>query len=133
VSNEIDISDLAAKFVKLRDKMKEIEAKHEEELKPYRDMRVQLEGVFNDALTKANVLSMRTAGGTISATERASATVEDMDAFRTFVVNMGEWDLADLRANAPKVKAWSAENKQLPPGVKYAAIRTISVRRPSAT
>jgi hypothetical protein len=131
--SNVDIADLAAKFVRLRDKVKEIEKKHEEELKPFREARQQLEGIFATALDAANVQSMKTTGGTISATIRNSATVEDMDAFRSFVVNMGEWDLADLRANAPAVKSWSEENKQLPPGLKFTQMRAISVRRPSTT
>lgn len=131
--SEIDVADLAAKYVKLRDKIKEIEKQHEEALAPFREMKAQLEGVFATKLDEANVQSMKTAGGTITGTVRNSAVVEDMDAFRTFVVNMGEWDLADLRANAPAVKTWSEENKSLPPGVKFSSMRTISVRRPSST
>ena len=130
--SDIDIAFYAGKFVEIRDKMKEIEKKHDEELKPFREAKQQLEGMFATALA-ANVQSMKTSGGTIAATIRNSATVEDMDAFRSFVVNMGEWDLADIRANAPAVKAWTDENKQLPPGVKFTAFRSISVRRPSAS
>ncbi len=129
--SEVDVSKRAAQYVALRDKIKEIEKEHEEALRPYRDAQKQLEGVFATVLSTANVKSMKTEGGTITATERASATVDDMDAFRTHVVNMGDWDLADLRANAPAVRAWAEQNKQLPPGVKLSIMQTISVRRPT--
>lgn len=131
--SEVDVAKRVAQFVTLRDKIKELEKKHEEELKPYREARVMLEGIFAEVLRTANVKSMKTEGGTITATERASATVDDMEAFRTHVVNMGDWDLADLRANAPAVRAWAEANQQLPPGVKFTTMQTISVRRPSST
>jgi len=131
--SDVDVAKRAKQYVDLRDKIKELEKKHEEELKPYREARQMLDGIFADVLQKANVKSMKTEGGTITATERASATVSDMEAFRAHVVNMGDWDLADLRANAPAVRAWADANQQLPPGIKFTVMQTISVRRPSAT
>lgn len=126
----MDVAKLVAQYVKLRDVIKEKEKEFDTAIKPYKDAKIELEGIFNQALLDSNTLSMRTEGGTISATIRSSATVQDMDAFRNFVIN-GNWDLADLRANAPLVREFADTHKQLPPGVKFSEIRTISVRRPS--
>jgi hypothetical protein len=129
---QFDVAAYAAKYVALRDKIKEIEKKHEAELAPFKAAKEQLNGLFLDLLARNNTASMRTAGGTISKTERSSATVEDMHAFRTYVTQMGDWDLVDFRANAPAVRDYAQKNSQLPPGVKYSAVVTVSVRRPNA-
>lgn len=131
--SKIDVASLAAKFVKLRDLMKDIEKKHEEELRPYREAREQLEAVFATVLDAHKVKSMKTEGGTIGSTDRDSATLEDPEAFRLFVTQQGAWDLADIRANAKAVREYAEGTNSLPPGVKFTTMRSISVRRPSKT
>lgn len=128
---QIDLNAYVAKYILIRDKISEIKKRHEQELAPLQEVKAMLDGVFGEQLSKNNTLSMRTDAGTIMATVRQSATLEDPLAFRTFVQKFGEWDLADVRANAPAVKEYADKNKQLPPGVKYSAIQTISVRRAS--
>lgn len=130
---EFDLNGYVEKYIKLRDKIAEIKKRHDEELKPFAEAKGALDGLFGEHLTRMNTTSMRTRAGTITATERSSATLEDPGAFRAFVQNMGEWDLADIRANALAVKEWANANQQMPPGVKFSSIFTISVRRASAT
>lgn len=127
----IDLTAYVEKYIALRDKIAELNKKWEEELAPLKDAKNALDSMFGEQLTKMNVTSMRTPAGTITATERKSATLEDPPAFRAFVQQMGEWELADVRANAEAVKTYAEEHKQLPPGVRYSAIYTISVRRAS--
>lgn len=129
VTPTIDLAAYVEKYIKVRDKLAEMNKEFEEKLRPLKEAKDALEGLFGEQLTKMNLKSMKTVHGTITATERASCTVDDMLAFRTFVQQMGEWDLADVRANAPAVKDYAEANKAWPPGVKYSAIYTISVRR----
>src|SRR5262249_30507541 len=123
--------ELTAKYVKLRDLISAKTKAFEEELAPYKNLKNQLDAIFSAELARTGAMSMRTEGGTISLTKRNSATLEDPMAFRVFVQNMGEWDLADVRANANAVEEYAKKNQQLPPGVKFSAILTVSVRRPS--
>lgn len=131
VPQEVDLTAYVEKYIKVRDMIAEINKEWEAKIAPLKDVKNALDSFFGEQLTKMNVTSMRTSAGTITATERSSATLEDPLAFRTFVQQMGEWELADVRANAPAVKQYAEDNKQLPPGVKYSAIYTISVRRAS--
>jgi hypothetical protein len=131
--SQINIADYVDKYVRLRDKIAEVKERHKDELKVLTEPLELLGGFLLAQLDKSNVESMRTDGGTISKTEKPSATIEDMAAFRKFVEEFGEWDLVDWRANAPAVKEYAVENSQLPPGVKYSAIVKVSVRRPSKT
>jgi hypothetical protein len=128
-SPEIDLTKRVAQFIAIRDKMAEIKKRHEEELQPLMSARTALEGFFGEQLNRMGVVSMRTEAGTVSATERKSATVEDMEAFRGWLVAEQEWEIADLRANAPKVAAYAEEHHVLPPGIKYSSMYSISVRR----
>jgi len=128
---QYNLGELTAKYVKLRDKIAELTKAFDEQLAPYKNLKNQLDAIFAGELGRTGAMSMRTEGGTISLTKRNSATLEDPLAFRTFVQNMGEWDLADVRANANAVEDYAQKNQQLPPGVKFSAIYTVSVRRPS--
>lgn len=129
---EFNITDYIAKYIKLRDKIAEIAKKHEAELAPYKEVQTQLGGLLLDFLNKNGVKSSRAKGvGTIMVNERKSATLNDVEAFRLFVVNMGEWDLADLRANAPAIQKFVDDNGTLPPGVNLSTFRTLGVRRAS--
>src|SRR5258708_40127200 len=130
-SPQHNLGELTAKYVKLRDLIAAKTKEFDEQLAPYKNLKNQLDAIFAGELGRTGAMSMRTEGGTISLTKRRSATLEDPLAFRTFVQNMGEWDLADIRANAEAVETYAETNKQLPPGVKFSAIFTVSVRRPS--
>lgn len=125
----VDIEALTAKYVVLRDKIKEIADRHAAELKPFNDMKGKLDAFLLDHLTQQNVKSMKTKAGTITRTDRKSCTVQDTDAFRTYVQNFGQWDLADLRANAPAVAQHLEDKGALPPGVNYSVFSSLSVRR----
>lgn len=131
VPQTINLAAYVEKYIKIRDKIAEQTKAFEESIKPLKEAKNALDGVFGEQLTKMNLKSMKTEFGTITATERASCTVNDMLAFRTFVQQMGEWELADVRANAPAVRDYAEANKAWPPGVQYSAIFTISVRRAS--
>jgi hypothetical protein len=128
----IDVAKRTQQYIQLRDKIDEINKRHEEELKPFKEMKAKLDGMLLDYLNTHNMKSAKAEGvGTITATDRKSATVADADAFRLFVTTQAMWDLADLRANAPAVAEYIAENAVEVPGVKLTMMRTLSVRRSS--
>lgn len=125
-----DIAKRIQQALQLRDKISEIKEKHDEELAPYKKLQEELHGLLMEALNRANVKSMSAPKiGVIMINERNSASLEDVEAFRSFVVNMGEWDLADLRANATRVQEYVTDNGSLPPGVKVSTFRTLGLRR----
>lgn len=127
----IDVEKRVAQFVQLRDKIKEISDKHEAELAPYKQAKSQLEAELLEHLNANHMKSARTAAGTVNVSEKTSCRVEDTDAFRSFVVNNGEWDLCDMKANAPAVEKYMEEQQAPPPGVIVNRFRTVGVRRAS--
>lgn len=127
----IDVEKRVAQFVQLRDKIKEINDKHDEELAPYKQAKAQLEAELLEHLNANHMKSARTEAGTVSISEKTSCRVEDTDAFRSFVVDNGEWDLCDMKANAPAVEKYMEEQQAPPPGVVVNRFRTVGVRRAS--
>lgn len=127
----LDVEKTAGNFVKLRDKIHEIEQRHEKELEPYKALKTKLQGMILNHLNTNNTKSARTEAGTVTATTRSSASVQDTEAFRNFIITNNEWDLADIKANAPAVFDYMAAKGQPVPGVKTSQMQTLSVRRAS--
>lgn len=121
----------AGQFVALRDKKKEIEEKHKEELRPYNEALEALKSELAAGMDAMNVESVRTPCGTVSFTTKHNASVGDMAAFWTYVVTQGSFDLIDKKANVTAVKDHIDKHGVPPPGVNYNVLRDVGVRRPT--
>lgn len=118
-------------FIKVRDKIEQIKAKHEEELKPYKETLNLLSGWLESFLTNSGGTGIKTPHGTCYKSVRFTASLADPDAFMGYVIKTGNYDLLDRRANATAVKDYVKENGgNLPPGVNLNAISSVGVRRP---
>lgn len=128
-TQQIDVEKTVGNYVRLRDKIDEIAKKHEAELEPYKVLRRKLDGMLLQHLNETNTKSCKTGAGTITATTRSSASVQDTEAFRKFIIENDEWDLVDIKANAPAVFKYLEDEGQPVPGVKTSQMQTLSVRR----
>src|SRR5271166_1441084 len=126
----IDIEKRVGQYVKLRDKIKEIKKRHEEELAPFTGALDKLNAVLLQHLNSINTESARTKEGTVTKSKKASCTVVDKSAFWTYVVTQGTFDMIEYKANVKAVEdyiAQQAERAKLdpatevgpPPGVNY--------------
>lgn len=132
--NAPNIELRAGQYVKLRDMIKEIEARHKEELKKPKETLEKLNGVLLGHLNSISADSVATGAGTVSKTTRNSASIADMSAFWNWVVTQGEFDMVDKKANPTRVKEYiEANNGNAPPGVNYSSIELVGVRRKSST
>lgn len=126
----LTMDQLVDQYVRLRDRLKEADEKHNEKMKPAKDYLQSLNGALMAQLQQMGMDSAKTIHGTAYMSERKSATVGDADAFRNYVIEHGEFDLADWRANATAVADYAGEHQgQLPPGVNYSTVLTVGVRR----
>lgn len=124
-----NIDELVSQYVRLRDKIKEVEDAHKAKLK---DAKEHLEHLNNTLLERLNQLggeSVKTAHGTVYRTTRRSASITDGDTFRQFVINNEAFDLVDWRANANAVDDFIKEQQTPPPGVNFSTAFTVGVRR----
>lgn len=116
-------------YIRLRDKIKEIEARHKEELKKYKDTLEKLNAVILQHLTQVGGEGIRTKAGTAYITEKKSASLADGQAFMNYVIANGAWDLLDRKANVTAVADFIAEHSAPPPGVNFNSTFVVGVRR----
>lgn len=129
MSQEAELEKRVGQYVALRDRISEIEDLHKAELKPYKDT---LEGLGNSMLKHLNTLgieSARTNNGTVYKSAKVSASIADTEAFWNYVVSNKDWDMIDKRANKTAVSDYVSTNGGPPPGVNYAVMHVVGVRR----
>jgi len=127
----IDMDLRAGQFVKLRDMKAEIEERHKDELAPIKQAMDDLKELMKKGLDALAAESVKTSSGTVSFTTKSSAAIADMDAFWTYVVTTGQFELLDRRANVTAVRDHIVNQKNPVPGVNYTEYRDIGVRRPT--
>ncbi len=124
-----DLDKRTGQYVFIRDEIKKLEAKHKEELKPLKDMLLELEQKISGYLTAHNVDALKTAHGTCYRSTRWSASLADPEVFMNYVIQSERWELLDRRANVTAVKDYVASTKSLPPGCNLTSVQTLGVRR----
>lgn len=125
----VTIETRIEQYIKLRDKIKDLDEAHKEAMKPYRDMLDKLNGVMLNHLNQIGGDSVSASSGTVYRTTKRSASLEDGDAFMRHVIEKEAWELLDRKANVSAVEAFMTENGVLPPGVKMSSTQVVGVRR----
>ncbi len=139
-SPPIDFDGLVDKFVRLRDKIKEIKDKHAAELAPLHEIKEKLEGILLDHLNNVGAENVSTLHGTVHKCRKDSASISDMAMFWNWVVINGEFDMVDRKANVPAVREYIEKQQELakanpsvtpspPPGVNFTTRIEVGVRR----
>ncbi len=82
-------------------------------------------------LEKVGASSINTLGGTVTRTERSSASLVDREAFRRHVIGTESWDLLDWKANLTATKDFIKEHAgERPPGVTISSKWTLGCTAP---
>ena len=118
-----------ASYVKIRDRKKELEARHAEELAPVNTMLDRLEAFMLDAMDQAGLNSIKSAHGTAFKSTRTSAKVLDWDLTLDFIREHEAWDLLERRVSKKAAEAIIEETKEPIPGVDTTSEIVINVRR----
>lgn len=116
-------------FIKLRDKIKAIKEKHKEELAPFNEGLESLNSILLGHLNSVGADNVGTACGTVYKTAKKSASIADMDAFWTYVITQGAFDMVDKKANPTAVEEFIETNGAPPPGVNWNVVDVVGVRR----
>lgn len=117
-------------YVAIRDRLRQAEEDHKKAIQPLVETQNLLTAWLTEALSATDAQSIKTDEGTVYASTKWTASLEDPKAFMDYIIENKTFDLLDRRANATAVKAFVEEKGSLPPGAKLNAIRTIGVRRP---
>jgi hypothetical protein len=127
---DIDIKKRAQQYIDLRDKITAIKKRHTEELAPYTEALHKLNMMLLDHLNSINTDTTAVRGvGTVYRKENVSATLADAEAFRDYVIQSGDWNMADIKANKTAVKDYVDEHGTPPVGVTYTVTFDVGVRR----
>lgn len=122
-------SDLIQAVLKLRDKKDEISDQLKAKLAPINEALDSLSNELLHRMNNAGTDSMAVRGvGTAYKHTRTSTTIVNRDDFLRFVVEEGNWEYADMRANKPMVEQFLKEHEAVPPGVKITRDITVKVR-----
>jgi len=116
-------------FIKLRDTKKQKDDEHKESLKKIVAAMDRIEAGILEHLNLNGVNSVASDAGTAYKSVQLSASIEDKEAFRQFVIETQQWDAIDWKANKGFVKDYLEENEESPPGLKISQMNTVGVQR----
>lgn len=128
-TQEVSLETIIDRYVKLRDKKSQMEAAHKEALAPINQAMDRLENAILDRLNQQGVESVRTTAGTAYKSTSVSVTVADKQVFRQWLIENGQWEMADIRAAKTNVAEYRASNDDIPPGLNYRESLSVGIRR----
>lgn len=122
-------AERVAAYIRLRDYKKAAEEEFKKSLKRVNDAMEKLEGELLNDLNASGANSLSCDAGTVYKNTQLSATVENREAFREYVVKNDLWEAMDIKANKTFVKEFMEREGTPLPGVKVTQIATVGVRR----
>lgn len=124
---DLNIEQLVARYVAIRDKKAQIAAERKETDDRINAAMRNIEAHILEQMNTLGTESMRTTAGTCYKSIKTSAIVDDRDSFIAFAVEHPEF--LESRANKTAVEAYLEESGELPPGVRVNRSVTVNVRR----
>lgn len=129
VPQPVDVEKRVGQYVMLRDLKASLAERHAEEMKPINDTMVMIEDELKGALQASNATNMKTGNGTVSLSQKDSTSAADINAFWTWVITQGQFDMLDKKPNLTAIREYVEANGVPPPGVNYSTFLKIGVRR----
>lgn len=117
------------KYVAVRDRKKEMEARHKEELAPLNEALNALEDYFQKQMEKLGLEQLKSDGGTAYRSTQTSVTTSDKNAFLDYVRQHDAWHLVDARPAKTAINELVEETGLTPPGVDVKNFVKVNVRR----
>lgn len=121
--------EMITNYIALRDKKEAIETEFKKTKKKYTDAMATIAEYLQGYMRSNNLQNIASKDGTAFIKTTRSATVGDKSAFREYVIESKNFDLADFRANVEAVQDFMKENNQLPPGVNFSTAEEVGVQR----
>jgi hypothetical protein len=128
----INVDNVVATYMKLRDKKAAIEAETKERVSEIKANMEKLEAWIKMQADTQGVTSFKTAHGTAFLTTTDYATVADWDAMLGFIRENDAYDMLEKRVSKIAVRGYIELNKAVPPGVTYGTKLEINIRKPGA-
>lgn len=126
----MNIEDLVAEYVALRDKKLEVTAHAKDLVGRLEDKMSGLEVEILKAMGEG-VESIRTKAGTAYKSTKRSTSVAGWDNFLPWVQQTDNWHMLTRAANKTAVLEYLDEHEELPPGINLYSELTININRPT--
>lgn len=128
---QFDASIAVEQLRQMKAKVKEIEDKHEEELKPWKEGIQKYSNYLLGYLQQINTQSLKTGKGTINQVKKTSWRIEDSDEFRRHVIGAQDFDLIQWHVSKTVADTRFEKDSSLPPGTVRDVVITLGVRAPA--
>ncbi len=123
------IPEITRGYIMLRDKIKEVNAAHNEAMKPHTEQLEIYETALLKKLLDAGLNSAPNDYGTPYISSPETVKVTDWPAFHAWVEELQEPDFLTQSADPAKVKEWRDKHGTIPPGITITSINKLNVRR----
>lgn len=128
---EVNVEQVVAAYMKLREKKKAIEAKADEEVNAIKIKMEKFETWIREKANEDGVTSFKTKSGTAFLTTTDYANVADWDAVLNFIKTNQAFDMLERRISKTAVRSYIDAHKEVPAGVDYGTRLTVNVRKPT--
>lgn len=128
---EVNVEQVVAAYMKLREKKKAIEAKADEEVNAIKIKMEKFETWIREKANEDGVTSFKTRSGTAFLTTTDYANVADWDAVLNFIKTNQAFDMLERRISKTAVRSYIDAHKEVPAGVDYGTRLTVNVRKPT--
>lgn len=123
------IEQLVEKYVKIRDKVAELDAEHKQRTAPYKEASEKIEQMLLAIFNETGQESAKTAFGTAYITKQTSATAADWEETLRFIQEKERWDMLERRVNKTMVGEYIEEHNEPPPGINWSVNLKVNIRR----
>lgn len=120
---------LIGRYITLRDKLRQLNAEHEERTREIKAHLQALEGGLSLVLNAQKAQNIKTEHGTAFKVQSMSVQTVDKGALFTYVEQSGDFDILTAAVSPDGVRAFMEQYNCPPPGVNVSFITKINVRR----
>lgn len=124
-----DIKTIVEKYLRLRDRKKQLVADHKAKVEAIDNVLDSVEAHILSVFDASGIDACKTGAGTAYVSEKETASVGDWDALLTTIREQGLWHMLQKRISTDAVREFIAANNSVPPGVDWRRERTVNVRR----
>jgi hypothetical protein len=133
MEEQVPLDRLTRVYMKMRSKIKEIEAEYDAKLEELKAQQQEIKNAIKDQMLAQGSRSVRTDFGTVVLSEKTRFYTQDWDSFKRFVIEQEAVDLLERRIHQSNMAVFLEENPALhPPGLNSDTEFDVSIRKPSA-
>ena len=127
----MNVADIIRKIRKVEAKIGEMEAKYEEEVKPFKDMAEAGRAVLLKYLGDTGQRGASTPEGGCHKKTKITFQVRDREAFKNHVITTESWEMIAWRANDAICEDYVQAHKEAPPGAYRNAMDFLTITAPT--